>query len=232
LTGSATNTYVRIPARYRRERSDISEEVTDTMSIALSDAALLLIDVYLRDGPPADIVRRTIVPIRAMAHRVGLPVVFVTNQLVESIHRDSESRAIWRRSLGQDVLETWREPTDVLRYLPEIAPTADDLVVPKPHYSGFSMTSLDEVLKSLQTRVLFVAGFEAHICVTATITDALYRNYRVVLLRDAIGAVDASDPSPTESAVNHTIRYVERCVGYTATTDDFLRALEQRHTRS
>jgi ureidoacrylate peracid hydrolase len=218
---------ISLPVRYRRETTgEPQAEVDESLEFSLGAAALLLVDVYPRDGEPAEVVRRSIVPARDAAQRARLPVVYVTNALQRAVHRRSRSREVWRRTLGEDVLETWREPSDVLEYLPEIAPAEADLVVRKTFYSGFHGTELDEVLGRLGARTLIVAGFDARICVAATATDALYRDFEVVVLRDAIGTSEAENVGAEGSALGQAIRYLETCVGYTALTADFIAALE------
>ena len=215
-----------LPVRYRRERRDEPQLVVEeSLVLSVPATALLLVDVYPRTGEAADIVRRSIAPLRKAARKAGMPVVYVTNALSASAHARSRSRQVWQRTLGEDVLETWREPSDALRYLPEIEPADGDLVVRKAFYSGFHDTELDDVLARKGVRALVVAGFDARICVAATSTDALYRDYDVVVLRDAVGTADA--PDVPGSSLAHAIRYLETCVGYTALGSDLVTALEE-----
>lgn len=217
---------VTLRVRYRRERAgEPPVSVDDSLVLSTSATALILVDVYPREGELAEVVRRSIVPARLAARGARVPVVYVTNALLEAVHRTSRSREVWRRSLGEDVLETWREPSTVLDYLPEIAPSEADSVVRKAFYSGFYDTELDELLGRLGIRTLVLAGFDARICVAATATEALYRDYEVVVLRDGIGTTDAPDVGEAGSAVEQAIRYLETCVGYTALTADFVTAL-------
>jgi nicotinamidase/pyrazinamidase len=58
-------------------------------------------------------------------------------------------------------------------------------------YSGFDGTDLARQLDAVGTRRLFVAGLATDWCVRATVLDALAFGYEVVLLGDAIAAVDA-----------------------------------------
>lgn len=220
---------VTLEVRHRQEHRGASPRfVSTTLPVRLSETALLLIDVYPTSGPEAVVVRDAIVPARAAARAAGLPVVYVTNRLNLALHAHSKSREVWRRTLGQDVLDVWSEPSEVLQYLPEVAPAEGDIEVAKAYYSGFFETSLDQTLDELGAKTLVVAGFESQICVTATVCDALYRNYGVVVLRDAIGTGEAQD-LPAGSARAQSIRFFETSVGYTALTAHFIAALADAH---
>jgi nicotinamidase/pyrazinamidase len=62
--------------------------------------------------------------------------------------------------------------------------------VEKEAYSDFDETDLTDQLKSLGVRRLFVCGLATDYCVLNTVRDALARNYNVMLLQDAIRAVN------------------------------------------
>ncbi|RLD93439.1 MAG: nicotinamidase [Aquificota bacterium] len=57
-------------------------------------------------------------------------------------------------------------------------------------YSGFQGTALDERLRKLGVRRLFVGGLATDYCVLSTVKDALALGYEVCLLKDAIRAVN------------------------------------------
>jgi nicotinamidase/pyrazinamidase len=57
-------------------------------------------------------------------------------------------------------------------------------------YSGFQGTDLDDRLRALAVRRLLVGGLATDYCVLETVRDALARGYEVVLLKDAVRAVD------------------------------------------
>jgi nicotinamidase-related amidase len=209
-----------VRARYRREApGEPQRAVEETVMVDPTRAALLLVDVYPRTGPQAEIVRTLLAPTRAAAGEAGLAVIYATNELAASTTAESQWRQVWLRTLGADVLETWREPTTAFDYLPEIEPGPEDLVVRKQHYSGFADTRLDEVLQERRIRDLFVAGFDARVCVSATATDALARDYRVFVLRDAIAT---TEPDEGGDALAAALRYLEVCVGYSVATADFV----------
>jgi nicotinamidase-related amidase len=202
-------------------------QAEDDLLVPARNAALVLVDVYPREGPHAEVVKSVIAPVKAAARRAGIPAVYVTNHLGESTVASSQWRQLWLRTLGADVLETWAEPSDELRYLPEIEPADGDIVVEKQHYSGFVETELDSVLKSLGARDLFLVGFDARICVAATATDALSHDYRVFVVREAVATTDAHDGEAAGAAYQHALRYIEACAGYTVGAHDFISACNQ-----
>ncbi len=60
----------------------------------------------------------------------------------------------------------------------------------KDAYSGFQGTDLAERLRSLHCRRLFVGGLATDYCVLETVRDAVSSGFKVVVLSDAIRAVD------------------------------------------
>ena len=57
-------------------------------------------------------------------------------------------------------------------------------------YSGFQGTSLNQQLRASNIRRLFIGGLATDYCVLNTVRDALQLGYEVLLLGDAIRAVD------------------------------------------
>ena len=72
--------------------------------------------------------------------------------------------------------------------IPELAPLADELVLPKSSSSPFSSTTLDYLLRNIGIRTLVVIGLLTDQCIDHTVKDAADRGYRVVCLRDACQA--------------------------------------------
>ena len=60
----------------------------------------------------------------------------------------------------------------------------------KDAYSAFEDTDLDQLLKQQSIKRLFVGGLATDYCVLNTVKDALAKNYAVLLLKDAIRAVN------------------------------------------
>lgn len=59
-------------------------------------------------------------------------------------------------------------------------------------YSGFEGTDLDARLRALGVRRLYIGGLTTDYCVLSTVCDARRLGYEVVVLADAIRAVDAA----------------------------------------
>jgi len=72
-------------------------------------------------------------------------------------------------------------------------------------YSGFQGTDLHERLKAAGVRRLFIGGLATDYCVQQTVKDALGRGYQVVLLQDAIRAVNL-EPEDGRKAEEEMIR--------------------------
>ncbi len=216
------------------------------LRLAVDETVFLLVDVYgkrydddavlpeetpdfYKPGPDdrfREIVRRRIVPAKAAAKRAGLRVVYTTNYLSPGLSEGNEWRAMSLRTCGVDVLEAWRPPTPILEHASIIAPEPGEPVIRKQLYSGFFETNLDSVLRGYGTRNIVAVGFDSRICLAATLTDAMYRDYRVVALRDAIGTVEYPETGDAGWANFMAVRFIESNIGYTATTDDFIAACD------
>ena len=79
--------------------------------------------------------------------------------------------------------------------IPELRPQPEDAVVYKSRFSGFYRTELDDLLKRQDIETLVVTGCTTSVCVESTVRDAMFRDYRCVVLEDCtaepIGATAA-----------------------------------------
>lgn len=75
----------------------------------------------------------------------------------------------------------------------ELSALADDpaMVVTKHRFGGFYQTRLEQLLRMLGVRAIFVTGTTANACIETTLREAYLRDYDVVAVTDAIGTVRA-----------------------------------------
>jgi nicotinamidase-related amidase len=113
-----------------------------------------------------------------------------------------------------------------LKVPPRLAPREDDLYIRKHVYSGFFDSRLDTALRNLSIETLVCAGLWANVCMAATALDALYRNYRVIWLRDGTLAGEGPEEVATLANTARWIAWFEDVVGYTVTSGEFAAACE------
>ncbi|MDE2310777.1 MAG: nicotinamidase [Betaproteobacteria bacterium] len=77
-----------------------------------------------------------------------------------------------------------------LRLPPSAVIISKATTVEQDAYSGFQDTELDSLLHSTSIRRLFIGGLATDYCVLNTVRDALGLGYKVLLLADAMRAVD------------------------------------------
>jgi len=71
--------------------------------------------------------------------------------------------------------------------LAELAPRSESEIVEKRWYSGFTETGLDERLKKLGVRAVYITGMHTNICDRHTSYDAFKSGYDVIVISDATG---------------------------------------------
>jgi ureidoacrylate peracid hydrolase len=117
------------------------------------------------------------------------------------------------------VRDTWN--TDIV---PELKPHDQDLVLYKTRYSGFYQTELDATLKRHAVKHLVVIGCTTSICVESTVRDAMFRDYRCVLLSDCMAEVIGNDLARS----NHeaSLLLIQMRFGWVTGSEEFIRTLK------
>jgi nicotinamidase-related amidase len=239
---------LKIPARYHcRYPFDAPRGAVDTIEeIDLAHTAFLVVDVYglghdpgdpLPEMPPlflrelhrlqGEIIRERIRPTLDMVRAHRMPVVYTENMWRPSAWGNSEFGQLVERTESGNTgsFDQVYIGSDYNRYSKVIAPTESDFVVQKTMYDSFFETTLDTVLRNLGVKYLICAGFTADICLLNTVIGAMYRNYRVFVLRDCVLASEFADTLADMSMTKWAIRYYEAMVGYTTTSNEFVSAL-------
>jgi nicotinamidase-related amidase len=239
---------LRILGRYYRmfPPEEYLGHAEEMLEMSLEETAFMLIDVYglgYSPGEPeparpalfyrgsTEVERRVMVdhvkPALEAARRIGLPIIYLnnSNQLVATQH--SEFGSILVRTHGLTVEERWETDPVEFRFSKLVEPKPGEYVVRKQMYSGFFETCLETLLRNLRIKNLVVVGFAANACVQGTLNDALYRNHRILLLRDCTAAMEYHDTMADQTITKYIVRHVEAFLGYTATSEEFIRSCER-----
>ena len=152
----------------------------------MNDRALIIVDAlneFVYGGIKGEDPER-IVPylqrLRSGAWRAGVPTVYYCD---EHLAADREL-TIW----GKHAMRG----SEGAQIIAALHPENGDYVVPKRTYSGFHDTGLDSLLRDLGAKRLFVTGFYTDPCVRHTVADAYLRRYEVVVVTDAVAALEAA----------------------------------------
>lgn len=180
----------------------------DYLEPHLDRAALLLIDVQrdFIDGAMPVAGTRDLLPrlarLAAVFRAARRPIVHAIRLYepgssdADAIRRaaiEAGARVVAPGSEGAQIPETLlpdglRVPLDarlLMRGEPQRL-TPDESVIYKPRWSAFHRTVLDEHLRGLAVDTLVVAGCNLPNCPRATLFDASERDYRTVLVTDAV----------------------------------------------
>jgi ureidoacrylate peracid hydrolase len=212
----------------------------DVLQLNLRETAFIVVDVYglaygsddsidtdepewskAQDLMYRDVVREFVAPATESARMAPVPVIYLTNHLSNTTTERNEFRRMNMRTYGFDILTDWEPTTSALAYADIVAPRSGDYEVKKQHYSGFFETSLDSLLRELGARTVVLVGVDARVCVGATAMDALFRGYRVIVLRDCVKSYEFPETAQGEWATFIAIREIESVVGYTSTRDEW-----------
>ncbi len=106
--------------------------------------------------------------------------------------------------------------------VPALAPLPGESVLEKPGKGAFYCTNLQKLLNAMGVTHLIFAGVTTEVCVQTSMREANDRGYECLLVEDAT----ASYFPAFKQATLEMIRAQGAIVGWTATAEDVLRALE------
>ena len=107
-----------------------------------------------------------------------------------------------------------------------LEPAPQDTVVYKHRFSGFFETELDAVLRSLGATTLIFTGCTTSVCVESTIRDAMFRDYRCLLLADC--SAEPIGEGLERSNHEASLLVIETLFGWVSNSTDFIQGLERR----
>jgi nicotinamidase-related amidase len=163
--------------------------VHDVVWVDWAKTALVVIDMqndYVKQGgsllvPDAEATVPAIRCLLELARASRMRVVYS-----QDTHREGDPEwAIWP--------EHCREGSWGWEIVAELAPRADDTVIPKIRFDAFYATPLDHLLRLWGVDTLVVCGTIANISVQHTAASAAIRWYSVVAPGDAISALEPFD---------------------------------------
>jgi nicotinamidase-related amidase len=163
--------------------------VLDEVCIEPARTALVVIDMqndYVKQGgsllvPDAEATIPAIEALLDVARASRIRVVYC-----QDTHREGDPEwTIWP--------EHCREGSWGWKIVAELAPAAEDTILPKFRYDAFYGTPLDHLLRLWGVDTLVICGTLANICVHYTAASAALRWYAVVIPRDAISALEPFD---------------------------------------
>src|SRR5213080_4687729 len=115
---------------------------------------------------------RSLLRLKRRAKKAGVPVVYVNDNFgrwKSDFRRTVEHCA--RHGRGREVVESLR-------------PEDNDYFVLKPKHSGFFSTTLETLLRYLETQTLILTGIAGNFCVLFTANDAYMRDFNLFVPRD------------------------------------------------
>jgi ureidoacrylate peracid hydrolase len=184
-----------------------------------------------------DITVQKIEPALQAARAIGLPIIYVNNSAPRVALEHSEFAEKLRKSLGFDMTQDFSEPmvdpreyhqgpAMQLQFPAAVEPQPGDHLVRKHCYSGFFDTRLDTLLRNLRVHNLICAGFVADACLFTTIADAVFRNYKVILLRDCTLASELPHEFEGLQHTQRMVLWIETIIGTTVTSEEFVQACD------
>jgi ureidoacrylate peracid hydrolase len=117
------------------------------------------------------------------------------------------------------VRDTWN--TDIVA---DLTPHTDDVVLYKHRFSGFFETDLHDVLRQRGIVNLIFTGCTTSVCVDSTLRDAMFRDYRCVLMADCTAEPIGND----QERSNHeaSLLTIQALLGWVSTSERLAQAVE------
>lgn len=224
------------------------EAKPDPITVELAQSAVVVVDMqndfcsksglFDRAGINISAVQKAVEPTRIVlsaAREVGINVVYLKMgfrpDLSDLGDSDSPNRVrhlhfgVGQPCMAPDgrrgrflIRDTWN--TDVID---DLRPHPEDVVLYKHRFSGFYQTELDDILRSLGIKNLIFTGCTTSVCVDSTIRDAMFRDYRCVLLADCTGEPIGSDlPRSNHEA---SVLTIEKLFGWVSESERFVSAI-------
>lgn len=124
----------------------------------------------------------------AACRRRGIQVIYTRHMLAES--GSNAFRYEPRTSDGRPLHSVAGTPMAAI--CPEVAPIPGDIIVDKQRWTGFYCTQLDLILNRLDIDHVIMMGVWTEACFETTVWDALWRDLRITIVKDACASATAA----------------------------------------
>jgi nicotinamidase-related amidase len=181
------------------------------------------------------IIKTALLPALTAAREINLPVIYLNNSAPKIGLHYSEFGKVLKRQLNTDMEHMFAEDevdpkeyhygeSDHVKISKLLTPRENEYFIRKHVYSGFVGTRLDLLLRYLDIKNLFVVGFSADACLMTTIIDALWRNYKAILLRDCTLANDFPEEQAELLGTQRMVKMMESLYCVSITSQEFVDA--------
>ena len=207
--------------------------IEDIFQIKIEKTALLIIDMqkgFLDEGSVMEVPQgREIIPniqrLLEASRKTGLTVIFTqfvyspkVPNLIGELHPEHKPMPPGESPGFRKPSNCCLEGDASVEVVADLAPKENELVVQKHGYDAFFATNLDPALRSRGISTLVVTGVMTDICVLATVTAAVHREYRVIVVNDAVATLW---PEVQKIALD----LIERAYGRVASTEEVLKQM-------
>ncbi len=200
-----------------------------------SAAALLIIDLqndFVRMGAPQEVpdARLTLIPVAVLlegARAKGLPVFFTRYTA-----KPNPSHLGWFSpecapplcSCWPGVLREYGDRKGLIegyQVVDELTPRVNEVIIDKFGYGSFHDTILEDALRAVNVRQVWVVGTVTQICVEETAREGFRRGFEVVVAADGVSSFDPE-------LHNATLKNLKSKFAIVTNSDTLLKVLERR----
>jgi len=197
-------------------------------SIVKDRAALLVVDMqndFVREGAIMEVpmARERIPQMRrlvAFSRESGIPVLY-TQHVLYNTFQVSPLEVAYQPGLEQDGM---RSESSGVAVVGELAPAPGEIIIRKHRYDAFYNTQLETVLRNIRgpgvVDTLIIVGTVTNICCESTARSAFMRDFKVVFVSDANGALNPASHEASLATIGSVF-------GRVVATDHLIKALEQ-----
>ena len=200
-----------------------------------SAAALLIVDLqndFVRMGAPQEVpdARLTLMPVAVLlesARAKGLPVFFTrytVNPSPSHLGWFSPECAPPLRSCWPGVFREYGDRKGLIeghQVVDELTPRVNEVIIDKFGYGSFHGTILEDALRAINVRQVWVVGTVTQICVEETAREGFRRGFEVVVAADGVSSFDRE--------LHHaTLKNLKSKFAIVSDSDTLLTVLERR----